>query len=108
METKFTNGEWAAVVSKTPDISWYKHIVDEKGNTIALVLDRTRLVSNDNKPAMQLENEGNVKLILAAKDMYFALQDIIEQFEKTKMPVPIDLADSIRVFGIPALKKAIE
>ena len=42
----------------------------------------------------------------AAPDMYQALKDIIEQAEKTHLPIGADLADSIRVFGKQALAKA--
>lgn len=45
-------------------------------------------------------------LMSAAPDMYEALCDIVEQAEKTMMPIPADLADSIRVFGRAALRKA--
>lgn len=42
----------------------------------------------------------------AAEDMYEALKDIIEQAEKSHLPIGVDLADSIRVFGKQALSKA--
>ena len=42
----------------------------------------------------------------AAPDLFEALQDIVEQFEATMLPVGPDLADSIRVFGKAAIAKA--
>ena len=38
-------------------------------------------------------------------DLREALEDIIEQAEKTHLPLGADLADSIRVFGKQALAK---
>lgn len=40
------------------------------------------------------------------KDLYEALEDIINQAEATHLPIGADLADSIRVFGKQALAKA--
>ena len=42
----------------------------------------------------------------AADDMYAALEDIIEQAEKSLLPLGADLADSIRVFGKQAVAEA--
>lgn len=52
------------------------------------------------------EMHANGYLMAAAPDMYEALRDIVEQAEKTMLPIPADLADSIRVFGRAALEKA--
>ena len=49
---------------------------------------------------------GNAQVIEAAPDMLDALKDIVEQFERTRIAVPADLADSIRVFGKAAISKA--
>jgi hypothetical protein len=49
---------------------------------------------------------ANAQVIEAAPDMLDALRDIVAQFEKTQVPVPADLADSIRVFGKAAISKA--
>ena len=45
-------------------------------------------------------------LIVAAPEMLEALEDIVEQFEKTHFQVGPDLSDSIRVFGKQAITKA--
>src|SRR6266404_3948217 len=44
-------------------------------------------------------DEANARLIAAAPALFEALEDIVEQFEKTKLMVGADLSDSIRVFG---------
>lgn len=36
-------------------------------------------------------------------ELYEALKDIIEQADQTLLPLGVDLSDSIRVFGKPAL-----
>ena len=48
----------------------------------------------------------NPTLIASLPDVYEALKDIVEQADKTRVMLPADLADSIRVFGKQALAKA--
>jgi len=42
----------------------------------------------------------------AAPEMLEALKDIVEQYQKTRLPVGPDLGDSIRVFGQQAISQA--
>lgn len=44
----------------------------------------------------------------AGRKMFEALADIVEQFERTRMRVPADLSDSIRIFGKQALNAGRE
>jgi hypothetical protein len=102
METKFTKGEWV------------EH-PRAKGNVIELETGRMVATCNnyftnmDNGKCVE-ENHANAKLIIAAPVMLAALQNIVEQFEQIpeRFPFPVDLADSIRVFGKEAIKKAID
>ena len=55
---------------------------------------------------VDIGRDENAHLLVAAADMYEALKDIIEQAEKTHLPIGADLADSIRVFGKQAIAKA--
>ncbi len=50
----------------------------------------------------------NAKLKAINMDLVEALEDIVNQAKNTKMLIPIDLADSIRIFGDKALRKALE
>lgn len=56
--------------------------------------------------ARQAEALRRANVIAAAPELMEALREIVEQFERTRMSVPADLADSIRVFGKAALAKA--
>lgn len=50
--------------------------------------------------------DADARLIAAAPLMLEALRDIVAQAERTKMMLPADLADAIRVFGRAAIKAA--
>ena len=52
------------------------------------------------------ESEANAHLVAAAPELLEALEDIVDQWQKTRMRVPADLSDSIRVFGQKAIRKA--
>jgi hypothetical protein len=52
------------------------------------------------------ESVVDARLIAAAPELLEALEDIVEQSERTNMALPPDLADSIRVFGKAAIRKA--
>lgn len=54
------------------------------------------------------EFERNALLLVSAPRLLEALEDIIEQAEKTRLPLGADLADSIRVFGRQAVAVAKE
>jgi len=90
---EYTKGEWILDFSEEHNgvVSIY---VPKKG-TIARIYTR----SCDNYKA-------NANLIASAPELYEALEDIVEQAEKTKIMLPADLADSIRVFGRQVLAKA--
>lgn len=100
METKFTKGQWVDVKYSPGNI-----VSAESGRLIANCMSYS---SNRNAQQIYEENLANSRLIKAAPDMFEALLDIIQQLELAKTPVPADLADSIRVFGKAAIKKAIE
>jgi len=48
------------------------------------------------------------RMIAAFPAVLEALQDIVEQYEASRLSVGADLADSIRVFGKQALAKALD
>ena len=56
--------------------------------------------------ATGIYNKDNANLISAAPGMYEALKDILEQANKTHLPLGADLSDSIKVFGKQAIAKA--
>lgn len=68
-----TPGKWVITEAKMPDSSWYKHIVDERGFTIALILDRTKINKKD--PSYKDENEANTKLIANAPNNLLLLNE---------------------------------
>lgn len=59
----------------------------------------------DSKALTHAKQINKPDLIAAAGDMAEALKDIIEQAERTRLPLGADLADSINVFGKQALAK---
>lgn len=50
----------------------------------------------------------NTELKAINMDLVEALEDIVNQAKNTKMAIPADLSDSIRIFGDKALRKALE
>jgi len=91
----YTKGGWK--VTETP----YARVVTDDGVGIANYYD-----SDFTKRPRFWQAKVNATLGAAAPEMYEALKDIIEQAEKTHLPIGADLADSIRVFGKQAIAKA--
>lgn len=52
------------------------------------------------------EDRKRMSLISAAPEMLEALEDIVDQWVRTRQQVPPDLSDSIRVFAQKAIQKA--
>lgn len=88
---KFTQGPWYVYNN-----GFYLEITNESGQEAPTIS-----ISD-----IHDKNMSNANLIAAAPDMYEALEDIINQAKKTKMPIPADLADSIHILGERALRKA--
>ena len=88
--SKFTNTPWRAGITS------HRYVLGADN----------RLIATPNKKDTDELRAERAHLIAAAPDMYEALEDIIEQAEKTNLLIGADLADSIRVFGKIALKKA--
>lgn len=78
-----------------PKIHISRAIWDEDTHEVAYIVD-----------GLMFAEAGTQRKLNAVDDMYEALEDIINQAKKTKMPIPADLADSIHILGERALCKA--
>ena len=70
-------------------------IWDEDTHEVAYIVD-----------GLMLAEAGIQRKLNAVDDMYEALEDIINQAKKTKIPIPADLADSIHILGERSLRMA--
>lgn len=107
MKTKHTPGPWLVEHDKEFDeVTVYAEIEEYEYNMT--ICEVSSYITKDGAPVGLMDTEqiaDNARLIAAAPEMYEALRDIVEQAEKTMLPIPADLADSIRVFGKAALEK---
>lgn len=78
-----------------PRIHISRAIWDEDTHEVAYIVD-----------GVMTADVATQRKLNAVDDMYEALEDIINQAKKTKMPIPADLADSIHILGERALRKA--
>lgn len=78
-----------------PKIHISRAIWDEDTHEVAYIVD-----------GVMTADVATQRKLNAVDDMYEALEDIINQAKKTKMPIPADLADSIHILGERALRKA--
>ena len=92
MEAKYTPGPWKI-----------GGVVDGAEMSNATVTASNRIVAD---VGFESNGSANARLIAAAPEMLEALEDIVQQFERTRIMVGTDLADSIRVFGKQAIAKA--
>jgi hypothetical protein len=83
-----------------------KHIADITGESEEKIAEVAKFLVEAHNACIKLNPENPLAAAEAIRDMYEALEDIIEQADKTKMPLGADLADSIRVFGKQAIAKA--
>ncbi len=99
-----TPGPW--IVTKENGGGWPGHRIAMPGR----MRDGARTVAityrQNSEPEWVAEDEANARLIAAAPELLEALEDIIEQADLTLFRIGPDLADSIRVFGKPAVAKA--
>jgi hypothetical protein len=104
IEAKFTPSPWMI-----EDLTLYRGdemIIDNNGHFIAAIMQRKKVNKMDKQDAWD-ETNANSKLIVNAPDLFNALQDIIEQFDKIGgFDGLSDLQDSINIFGRKALLKA--
>lgn len=97
--SQHTPGPWfiahdgSAAVAAEPDI-----IIETNDRHIAFCFG---IGPNNDTQAV-----ADYHLIAAAPELLDALKDIVRQFEKSRVMVGPDLADSIRVFGKQAIAKA--
>jgi len=110
-----TKGEWKVERTSSKDGDFQGRILCESS-------EKTSHESNHTDPQIyiiigepskrngpgNIHHEANAKLIAAAPELLEALQDIVKQADLTKMQISVDLADSIRVFGKNAIKKATQ
>lgn len=106
-KVRHTPGPWKAHSASMSDGTLVVTAALPDGNgfeRICVVRDRTKRDYSDE----DYRSQANATLIAAAPELLEALQDIVEQAGKTKMMLPADLADSIRVFGRAAISKATD
>jgi hypothetical protein len=99
----YTPGEW-----KQQGFRVYTGAVEGGLSRSIIDCNLSRVSNRDGRlsAAEFAECEANVALVLAAPALLAALEDIVEEAKKTIMMLPADLADSIRVFAVPAIAAA--
>lgn len=72
METKFTKGEWK---------------INNRGRYLEVMADETEFICDLGESDTCFdEEEANARLISAAPDMYFALENILSELEYCSLP----------------------
>lgn len=94
MKTKYTPGPWKA--DSKHNGNGYYDVKDKRGNPVANVWENYRC---DNGDIKFVNAKANAKLISAAPEMLFALEQCLELFEA-------DLPPTLKNLVTNALKKA--